>query len=349
MKKIISILLSMTIIISLVSCGLRMNSEGETNKTAQQNDTNSEQVSYYPVTVVDQAGREVTIEKEPQRLITAYYITSSLFIALDLEERIVGIENNPEKRAIYELSGTDLLALPQIGTAKELDLEGCMALEPDLLVLPMKLKNTVPALEELGMTVLLVDPEDQERLYGMIELVGKAANKQNEAESLMAFIAMQQEYLTDVLADVDKPSVYLSGNSSMLKTAGDLMYQADMIRLAGGSNVAGSIEDTYWAEIDYEQLLAWDPEYIIMAAEATYTVEDVLNDPNLADCTAVVNKNVYKLPNTAEAWDSPVPGSVLGAIWLANILHPEKISDTEQASRINEFYEKFYHFTYQEN
>ena len=102
-------------------------------------------------------------------------------------------------------------------------------------------------------------------------------------------------------------------------------------------------------EIDYEQLLAWNPEYIILAAEATYTVEDVLADPNLADCAAVVNRNVYRLPNKAEAWDSPVPGSILGALWLANILHPDKLSDADCISYINEFYETFYNFTYHEN
>lgn len=341
MKKLISVLLVIAMTLSLAACGQAKDT------TAPDKDT-SETGAYYPITITDQADREVTIENEPQRLITAYYITSSLLIALDSDDKIVGIENDPEKRAIYGLSSPELLDLPQIGTAKELDLEACAALEPDLLILPMKLKNTVPALEELGLTVILVDPEDQERLNGMIELVGTALNKQDIAKTLVDFIAEQQKYLSDTLSGVDTPTVYLSGNSSMLKTAGNAMYQADMIRLAGGKNVAAEITDTYWAEIDYEQLLTWDPEYIILAAEATYTVEDVLNDPNLADCTAVINKNVYRLPNTAEAWDSPVPGSVLGAVWLANILHPDQMSGEEETSRIHDFYEKFYHFSYEE-
>ena len=155
--------------------------------------------------------------------------------------------------------------------------------------------------------------------------------------------------LADALEGVEKPRVYLSGNSSMLKTAGNAMYQANMIQLAGGINVANEIGDTYWAEIDYEQLLTWDPDYIILAAEATYTVEDVLTDPNLADCNAVNNGTVYRLPNKAEAWDSPVPGSILGAIWLANILHEDKVSDAECAARMDAYYETFYGFTYSEN
>ena len=155
--------------------------------------------------------------------------------------------------------------------------------------------------------------------------------------------------LTSALANADAPSVYLAGNSNMLSTAGSAMYQSDMIRLAGGANVAAEIEDTYWVEIDYEQLLTWNPDYIILASDAAYTVEDVLADPNLADCAAVVNGNVYQLPNKAEAWDSPVPSGILGALWLANVLHSEALTDADCTAKIDEYYETFYDFTYSEN
>ena len=69
-------------------------------------------------------------------------------------------------------------------------------------------------------------------------------------------------------------------------------------------------------------------------------------DPNLAGCRAVANSNVYQVPGDAESWDSPVPGSILGALWLANILHPELMTDTDCADIMNEYYETFYHFTY---
>ena len=347
MKKIIFLLLAMTMLLSFAACG----QSGKT-ATALPEATIPEatgMVSHYPITVTDQAGREVTIEEEPQRLVSAYYITTSLLMALDLEDRMVGIENDPEKRAVYGLSAPDLLTLPTVGTAKELDLEMVASLDPDLLILPMKLKSTVEALETLGFDVLLVDPEDQARLVAMIELVALATDKEEKAQQVIDFINEQQAFLADALEGVEKPRVYLSGNSSMLKTAGNAMYQANMIQLAGGINVANEIGDTYWAEIDYEQLLTWDPDYIILAAEATYTVEDVLNDPNLADCNAVNNGTVYRLPNKAEAWDSPVPGSILGAIWLANILHEDKVSDAECAARMDAYYETFYGFTYSEN
>ena len=82
---------------------------------------------------------------------------------------------------------------------------------------------------------------------------------------------------------------------------------------------------------------------------AGYTVEDVLADPNLADCAAVAAGNVYQLPNKAEAWDSPVPSGILGALWLANVLHNEALTDADCAAKIDEYYETFYNFTYSEN
>ena len=264
------------------------------------------------------------------------------------DEKIVGIEDNPDYRPVYGLSAPYLLELPWVGTAKVLDVEACAALEPDLVVLPLRLKESAEILEELGIDVLLVNPESQTLLNEMITMVGTATGTTEKAESLLSFIEEQQEYLDGLLLGAETPSVYLAGNSGMLQTAGDAMYQSDMIRLAGGKNAAASIEDTYWAEIDYEQLLTWNPEYIVLASNAAYTVEDVLSDPNLAGCTAVLNKNVYQIPADAEAWDSPVPGSILGALWLANVLHPDLLSDTDCTAIMDDYYETFYSFAYSE-
>lgn len=303
----------------------------------------------YPVTVTDQAGREVTIEAEPERLVSGYYISSSLLIALDLEDKLVGIEAKAGKRPIYRLSAPELIDLPNVGTAKEFDLEGCAALEPDLVILPMKLKNAAETLESLGIDVLLVNPENQQLLTEMMDIIARATNTEDKVIELKAFTAAQEENLAEKLNGVEMPKVYLAGNSSMLSTAGDSMYQSDMIRLAGGANAAAEITDTYWVEISYEQLLAWDPEYIILASDASYTVEDVVADVNLAACKAVKNGNVYQLPGKAEAWDSPVPSGILGAVWLANVLHPEQFTKTECDQLIDEYYETFYDFTYSEN
>lgn len=361
MKKLLSLLLIFAMLLSLAACGSTGTTTDTTEATAQQTvaETTVEAVEetteettlpdMYPLSVTDQAGREVTIQAKPERLVSGYYISTSALIALGLQDNLVGIEAKANKRAIYKLAAPELIELPSVGTAKEFDLEGCAALEPDLVILPLKLKNAAQTLEELGIPVLLVNPEDQELLTQMVDLIATATDTKQAAQALLDFTAAQQSFLEEALAEVDQPTVYLAGNSAMLSTAGDAMYQSDMIRLAGGTNVAGEIEDTYWVEVSYEQLLAWDPEYILLASDADYTAEDVLADPNLAACKAVVNGNVYQLPGKAEAWDSPVPSGILGALWLANVLHPEIVTQSDCEERIDEYYETFYHFTYSEN
>lgn len=362
MKKILSLLLCLVMLLSLAACGETGEKETTVPGTTVAETTAPETtapettapeadvpVGHYPITVTDQAGREVTIEEEPQRLVSGYYISTSALIALGLADKLVGIEAKAEKRAIYKLSAPELIALPNVGTAKEFDLEGCAALEPDLVILPVKLNSAVETLESLGIQVLLVNPENQELLEGMISLIAAATNTGEHAQALLDFTATQEAMLTETLANVEAPSVYLAGNSGLLSTTGDAMYQSDLIRLAGGINVASQITDTYWVEISYEQLLTWNPEYIILASDADYTVEDVLADPNLADCAAVVNGHVYQMPGKAEAWDSPVPSGILGAVWLANVLHPDAFAEGDCDNLIDEYYETFYGFTYSEN
>ena len=325
MKKLISLLLALSLVLSLSLRAL-----GE------------------ETTLTDQTGRQVTLMEAPERIVSGYYISSSALIALGLSDKLVGIEAKAAKRPIYSLSAPELIDLPNVGTAKEFDLEGCIALEPQLVILPAKLKSAAETLEGLGFPVLLVNPESGQQLEEMISLLGQATGTQDRAEELLGFIANQRESLENLMAEAEKPRVYLAGNSALLSTAGSNMYQSDMMVLAGGENVAAQIEDSYWADISYEQLLAWNPEYIVLASDASYTPEDVCADPNLADCDAVKNGNVIQLPGDAEAWDSPVPSGILGSVWLASALHPDLMPESERDAIINQFYETFYGFTYRE-
>lgn len=322
MKRILAIILVLALVLSLCAAA-----EGA-----------------FPVTVTDQAGREVTIEREPETIVCGYYIATSMLIALDQDEKLAGIENDADKRPVYALSAPHLLKLPGMGNVKLFDLEACATLDPDLVVLPLRQADTAPTLEELGYTVLFVNPESPELLAQSISLLGAATGSSERAQALNAHIEGALSALEAAIGDAEKPSVYLSGNSSFLKTAGPAMYQHNLIERGGGENVAAELSDTYWAEISYEQLLAWDPEAILMATDASYTAEEVLSDPNLQSLRAVESGRVYKLPNAIESWDSPVPASFLGSLYLASVLHPDRFSEQSYAEAVRAFYLEFYGF-----
>lgn len=329
MNRLFSTITAGTLAASLALCPIAVSAEEVT----------------YPFTVTDQLGREVTIESEPQSLVSGYYISTSLLVALGLEDQLVGIEAKADTRPIYSLAAPQLLELPSVGTAKEFDLEGCAALDPDLVIIPAKLKDSIPAMEELGLTVIAVNPEDDEKLAESLLLLGAATNTQEKADLLEAYYVEKKEELNSALAEVEKPSVYLAGTGSVLTAAGGSMYQNSLIENAGGTNAAAEITDASWTDISYEQLLAWNPDVILIAAEAEYTAEDVLNDENLSSVNAVANGAVYQFPNAFEAWDSPVTGCVLGSLWAASMLHPQEYAPETFEAEVTNFYETFYDFT----
>lgn len=345
-KKISCLLMATAMLATMWGCSSASSSQPQSDSVSQSSSSANTSVeqSIFPVTITDAAGREVTIEQQPETLVSGYYITSSMLIALGHQDKLVGIEAKADKRPIYTLAAPQLLDLPNVGTAKEFDLEGCAALKPDLAILPLKLKNSAADLEELGITSIVVSPENAEQLAETLSILGKATGSSDKAQELLDFSKDKQTFLTKTFTDAEKPTVYLAGNSSFLSTAGAKMYQHTMIELAGGENVAGELEDSYWSDISYEQLLAWNPEVIVIAPEASYTKQDLLADEQLSNLAAVKNNQVYQMPSSIEAWDSPIPGSIVGSLWMASVLHSDVYSAERFQKDAIEFYRTFYRF-----
>ena len=347
-KRLLSLILAGTVALSLAACsnpgGASSGSAASqsASSVSSQADSSTQSEAAFPVTVTDAAGREVTIEEAPETLVSGYYITTSMLIALGHADKLVGIEAKADTRPIYALAAPELLELPSVGTAKEFDLEGCAALHPDLVILPLKLKDTVPALEELGLTAITVNPESLEELNDTIKLLVAAIGDPVKGWELLDYNQETQDFLAETLADVEKPRVYLAGNSSYLSTAGAAMYQNTLLELGGGENVAAELEDTYWADVSYEQLLSWNPEVIIMASDAAYSKDELLADPQLGQLDAVKNGRVYAMPSAFESWDSPVPSALVGSRWVASVLHGEQYAFEQFQADAANFYQRFY-------
>ena len=297
------------------------------------------------IRIIDHLGREIVLEKEAEKLASGYYITTSMLIALGLRDNVVGIEAKANSRPIYSMAAPEFLDLPNVGTAKEFNLEGTLALEPDLVILPIRLKEAVESLEKLGINVIAVNPEDMELLKESLKMIGQATGTIDRAESLIAYYEEKTEEIEKLVASKDKKRIYFGGNSDFLSTATNKMYQNYMIETAGGENVAGDIDDTYWANVSYEQLIAYNPDIIIIAPGANYSLEDILNDSNLAAINAIKNKAVYAMPDDFESWDSPVPSSILGTMWLTSILNGEDYPYDKFVDDAESFYKEFYNIT----
>ena len=341
--------LALTMALSLAGCGQAASGSSQAASSAPVSSAaaSSEAASSQaqgPIQLTDQAGRQVELEEPAQSLVSCYYITTYATLALGVSDRVVGLEKKAETRPVYQMADPALLKKPQLGTLKEFDVEAAAALEPDLVLMPVKLMDYVDALTELGIPVLVVDPEDQDRLEEMLTLIGQACGVEDRAQSLIDYYHEQENRMAQLTEGQESPLVYMGGNSSYLETATNAMYQGSLIQLAGGQNAAGELEGDYWTEISYESLLAMAPEVIILPSAASYTVEDVLNDAQLAGVPAVEEGRVYQMPGQVEEWDSPVPSGILGALWLTSALHPESYSQEEFVVDAQDFYREFYGF-----
>lgn len=347
-NKWLAMLLAVVMVLSFATCGQEPAPAPQPEPTTDVT---------YPVTVKDMAGREVTLEKQPERIVSGYYISSSACIALGLTDKMVGIEDKSAKRPIYKLAAPALIDLPNVGSAKAFDLEACIATEPDLVILPMKQKDTAQTLQEMGIATLLVLPESHEQLIEMFTLIGTATNTVKQAEKLISYYNTKLSAVTELtrdLADDQKPVVYLGSTSDILRTAPREMYQASLITTAGGKNAGDVLEGSSWTDIDNETFLTMNPDIIVIPTDnfavssPDYTAEDVMNNPTFSDVTAVKNSAVYQMPVGYEAWDSPVPSGILGTLWMLKTLHPELYPAEQFAADVNEFYTVFYGFSVNE-
>ena len=297
------------------------------------------------IVLTDQAGREVVLEGPAQSIVSCYYISTYAAIALGAEDRVVGLEKKADTRPIYQMAAPELLEKPQVGTMKELDVEATAALEPELVIMPQALADYAGTLTQLGIPVLVVNPESHEALVEMLQLMGTALGLEDRAEALASYYQEQLDRMAELTRDTEAPVVYMGSNSSFLATAPASMYQSTLIRQAGGVNAGDSLEGDYWTEVSYEDVLAMAPQVVVLPAGAEYTVQDVAEDPQLSALPAVQDGAVYQMPGGIEEWDSPVPSGILGTMWMTSVLHPDVYPFEEFTADAQDFYQTFYGFS----
>ncbi len=327
-KTMLKSVLALAMAISLVGCATPQDASKQTSEITLQDQSTEE--------------RTVTIDEPAKSVVSCYYVTTYAMLSLGISDRLVGIEKKADTREIYKMANEELLDLPQVGSLKQINVEQIAKLNPDLVILPMKLKDNLTALEDLGITTIIVNPESHDELVEMLTLIGKACGVEDKAKAFTDYYTEQLKTI-ESYGKVDM-NVYMTSNSSYLETAPESMYQSSLITSAGGNNAAKDIEGDYWTKVSYESLLKMNPDMIVIPAGASFTKEDILKDKQLSSLKAVQNKAIYQMPQGLEEWDAPVPSGILGSMWLASILHEDQYSFETFQKDAKDFYKTFYGF-----
>ena len=301
------------------------------------------------VQLVDQTGRTVSIPQPVTRIVSAYGISTYYVYALRAGDRIVnawyvqikGLSKAPA--ALWKMEPN----LDKKLSAGKPNLEDIVSRHPDLVLTnPTKHGDLADRLISLGIPAIQYVAESPEAMKEAMLLTGEALGPTaaSRAQEFAAYYDRTMAKIADAtrqLPPSDRLRVYFCGSSPLRAASGD-MYQSLMVDAAGGVSVTTGSHG-YWNNVNIEQILAWNPDVIIITSYGGLTPQQILEDPDWQSIPAVKNGRVYRMPALAAAWDTPVPDSLLGIMWLADVLYQDKI-DIDLASECRSFYSEFYNY-----
>lgn len=297
------------------------------------------------LTVVDQAGREVTVNKEFDSIALCYRVVIRFLLSLDQGDKITGIGKTEDFLEVLQPSLADCADVGK-GVA---DIEALAELQPDLFFHKASDVETLEAVEALGIPAVGIEIETPEDMLVALDLMGKVCGEEEKAKELKTYYNYKLAEIADKTSGLDKKKTAIIMGSSIGKVADGTMLQGEMIERAGGMNCAAELDATEnWPTAGTEQIFAWDPEYIFItnSESASYTVQDILKDPAWSEMKAVKNKHVYVMPAEQDSWEFPGVMSVLGIEYMMKTMYPEIMSDAELEESVNEFYQLSYGTTF---
>ena len=125
------------------------------------------QPQFQPGTFTDDLGREITIDKIPQRIVSHVPGITEMLFALDLEERVVGVSDYCNYPPEAELK-------PKVSGFFDPSVERIVALNPDLILTNGDVEGLLTQLDNLGMTSIVLKPDDLDGILRDIQLLGRA-------------------------------------------------------------------------------------------------------------------------------------------------------------------------------
>jgi len=275
----------------------------------------------YPLTLTDDAGRQVTLPAEPERIVSLAPSNSEIVCALDACDRLVGVTDFDDYPA-------EVAHIPDVVIFAVVDIELVVDADPDLILAAgneLTPSTVITELTDLGYPVLVLYPKSLDEVLDNIELIGAAINARDQADSLVADLRVRVAAVSDAVAGAVRPRTFYEVGvfEGAIYTAGQDSFLASLIELAGGDPITG---DARTFAIALEDLLAADPELILLgdaAYDPSVTPEAVAARAGWGAMSAVQNGHVVVML-TDPVITRPGPRIVDGLEALARAIQPDR-------------------------
>lgn len=369
-KKLLCLITAIALMLSISACGgsSTEGEEQETNETTAQAETSetdktAEEDEDGVKTIVDMAGREVTIPSNPKRIATVQGPTYEQVFMLGGKDQIALVrEDHTYAYPLAVLTNPDLKDYPTIGGVgpqTPVNVEEFIDREVDLVIY-WPVEQELKKFENAGIPAIVINwqtadasnldeiiDQEKRRIAVLAEAIGgeAAAKAEKWAEYMDKTVAAIAERTAEI-PEEELPTVYWANTwgESVLSTYKTLPLKFE-IELCGGKMV--SVEQgPQFPEITKEQLLAWEPDVIIVdnhGRNAEGVITDLNTNEDWAALPAVANNRIYRNPAGVFFMDKASTRPVY-YYWLAKQLHPEKFEDIDLIAELQYYYETFYDY-----
>ena len=272
------------------------------------------------IQVTDMIGRSVTLDSIPEKIVSLAPSNTEILFSLGLDDKIVGVSDYCDYPAAAKEK-------PKVGGFSTADVEKIVATEPDVIfVSNIHVNEILPALEQLGQTVVVIDPRNLDQVLDSFTLIGKITGTSTKAAQIVTSLSERIEKITDKtdeLSSDDRPRVfYVMWHEPLMTVGGDTRIH-ELIEKAGGTNIFADTEG--YPTIELETLVEANPQVIIAGtgmgegADAPFTFANT--ESRLAESEARKNDMIFEV-NT-DLVGRPTERMIDGFEQMAKMIHPE--------------------------
>ncbi len=216
------------------------------------------------ISVRDDDGNVVTLQKPAQRIIAMAPHVTELLYAAGGGDKIVGA-------VTYSDYPEAAKKLPRIGDNRQVDMERVIAMKPDLIVIWLHgaSERQIETLRQLNIPMFHSEPTKLDGIADNVQRLGQLMGTESVAQPVAAeirqhFAALAKQYGNRPPVRMfyqvwDKPLYTLNGTSIV----------SDAMRLCGGVNIFADLKVTA-PVVSNEAVLQADPEAIFGTSEKNY-------------------------------------------------------------------------------
>ncbi len=276
MKELNILLTCGLLALTITSCGsenIEVNNE--------QNVYESSVTSDYFVEV-ENYGRVVTVEEKPTKVLTLGPNCTELFVALGLEDYVIGRSLVNHSRGPLPEYAESVEAITYINYA-EATREAILTSGADFIyAIDWEISEVGCNIEEVqdyGMNVYVNSATTVEELYKEIEDLGKIFDMEDVAKEFVDEQKNRIDTVGEVLVNTTPVNVlvYDSGVDGIFTSSGS-NFESRIIELAGGRNIFDDLTEKQWVTVSFEEVLKRDPDVILIHDYDTSTVEEKIKE-----------------------------------------------------------------------